>query len=186
MAKFFSEYRMTLFWATKNHFRCWSSLSYGSIHNDMKCNIRAKVCKSHYILQSESCIPTTVCLTNAPILVRCTRRGLNNHHNCFHKWFIWQIYGRHSQISKLLNVSSENNCVPRTFDITLTHVKFAASQWEMDKWPIFVQVHYSHNMVSIYKRQMFVMYLSHLRNTAVMRNSQIFLWFFHTCNKASL
>jgi hypothetical protein len=67
-----------------------------------------KVCKSCYILQFESHVPTTVHLTDAPILAQCTGSGDNNHQKCFHNWCIWQIYGRHGRTSGLLNVLSDN------------------------------------------------------------------------------
>jgi hypothetical protein len=43
----------------------------------------------------------------------------------------------------------------------LTSVTFTDNQWETDKWPVFVQVHRSHDVASIYDWQMFVKYTRH-------------------------
>ena len=91
---------------------------------------------------------------------------------------MWQT---RQKIWPLKRIIREQKHCSQNLENTSAGVTLMASLWEMTKLPIFVQMHYSHNMVSIYKRQMFVMYTSFffLRNNTVISYSQIFLWFFH-------
>ena len=108
---------------------------------------------------------------------------MKNHQNRFHDWCLWQIYGRHGRTYGLLSASSENSDrVLRNMENTSARATLTTGLWEMVKLPTFVQMHYSHNTVSIYKRQMFVMHTSFfLKET---------MWSFHTaqffCGSSSL
>jgi len=52
------------------------------------------------------------------------------------------------------------SCVPTIFVLALTCVTFTDSLWEKDKWPTFVQVHRSHNTITIHDSQPFHKYTS--------------------------
>jgi len=61
----------------------------------------------------------------------------------------------HKKLIRNLNlVSTQTRAIPSMC------VTFTNSLWEMDKWPIFVQVHSSYTVIFIHKWQLFITYTS--------------------------
>jgi hypothetical protein len=97
-----------------------------------------------YFATLARCLPGKCDISTICLLCHLTNHMILSVHTC-HLFACYVYMGHEKVIRNLTLVSMQTWAIPSMF------ATFTNSLWEMDKWPIFVQVHPSYTAIFIHK-----------------------------------